>query len=949
MVNSSGRRGPRQWQRQRRVKNSRMGVGMTGPGLLRILFSTQLFLAGGGVEALGYLAPSASLHRAIHLYSLATAGDTHAPFEEWVSNSTSLAGLQGGMVFAGAMEKCGAPIGGGGDGAELFWPPFMDVWARHVSNSNSNYTMGGNSTEEEKEEHRKLLVTFGMGLVAGGSGYATGYSDRVVGGLLDGFLLDGGFIGDREAARGVLEKEADEVFRERWLWGSGGGVGSRWEVPVGDLLEVYKEIGREEIVGCLVGAMEGLAEVLDEERGSGEVSVWVREEVDGWMLGGVQQVAAGVVECWRGWAGWVLGEKKDEERDVWGLCDVFRAVKPGSGDGVQKRDLGRGQVLGGHERRQRYLGSSSRDVNASKKQKIRVTEGNFGVVVLEIVEDEEGQIIQKERSVTPRKLQPPNIPEFDSPLYISSYTPFSHFGHSLSIGAFGPIPGDESLHIAITAPLESEIFEKPHEGSVYVIPFTQLGGEPSSSSSSSSRSLSPRSLLTSSQNSLKYKLYKLPRTSPKSKRQIQDPNLTFSTDTRFGYASTSWRPNTLTPSGRSYLAISSPGPLKSVPTPNSPPDQLYPAGKIDIFDGAEKIQTMYTYGARLGSRGVKWWGDTLTSGKLLREVGDDGDVLVVGSSFSDGVDGELGQGFVQIVRFYTGVTTSGSGSRRIQKKEKLHSAGEGIYIRRQLEEVEDEDTVDSWTIYPPPTTSESKTQYTRFGTSLAITPASNILLIGAPGRGEVYLYGYNATENGFVLKETLSSALNSASSGGGFGKAIAVGRILDKGNYNDSTVSWTREWIAVSSREGVDVYVLTTTTATVEKMITTKLTLSARITFPQNTPLGKLSLTSLKFPGRIYIGTPLYDHESGAVWVADLDLDISHNDKNNTVQMINAELILTGQQQLGQLGGTLVAADVNGDGEEDLLVGMAFAGEASGGMGALGVFLGNSKRGREEA
>ena len=218
------------------------------------------------------------------------------------------------------------------------------------------------------------------------------------------------------------------------------------------------------------------------------------------------------------------------------------------------------------------------------------------------------------------------VPQFAvDPTYISTYNPFSQFGHALAIGTIGPVPGDSSLHIAITAPLETEYSYHSNAGSVYILALLQLEG------------VCPQ---------LK-NLTKL-----KSPILHQDISESPTSNTRFGQAITVWSP--FPSNGHSLVAISSPGPQIFDPTL---PFNQHPAGKIDIFSRV-KVQTWFGLGAALGGQGVKWWGEVLISGKLTDGLGED---LVIGSPMSDGEElppkqcprpfSHAQRGFVQVARY----------------------------------------------------------------------------------------------------------------------------------------------------------------------------------------------------------------------------------------------------------------------------------------------------------
>ena len=407
-------------------------------------------------------------------------------------------------------------------------------------------------------------------------------------------------------------------------------------------------------------------------------------ELDGYYLGGINEMAARSVSCWANLTKWIAFgiDEEDKLMNGWGICDVFRAVRERGGAG--------GPLHSKHKERR-----ATDQRMKTYPSGITFTRDQFGAESYHIP-GMHPPSVGKPVSSEPDQ----DAPKLGDPTYTSAYQSYSHFGASLSIGDFSP--SDDGQAVAVGAPWESTDSSKPGEGNVYILPLKDIGN-PS-------------------------KLQSVPKPLP----LVKQP--TASTDRRFGISSTPWRIMNAT-----FLAVAAAGPLTY--DPNTPPSLPFEgtslAGKVHVFPrgSGSSLFTITFKGAELGSIGRRWWGETMLSADL---VGDGEEKLVVSGSRSDGLRVCEGRGKVQF----------GEGEIAIISLSQSSSSSSSSDQPIHIESTEDQSITLKATILPLPKSAKtapcSKTStYENFGTAIAFSAHSRTLFVSAPGASGVFAYRWN--------------------------------------------------------------------------------------------------------------------------------------------------------------------------------------------------------------
>lgn len=580
------------------------------------------------------------------------------------------------------------------------------------------------------------------------------------------------------------------------------------------------------------------------------------DSLDDYPLGGIDEMSARTVSCWSNLTRWfVQGIDKEEKlRDGWGICDVFQAIRArggagnlaGSGTTEWSRKMGNYNPLGEGAMLQR---------SEEELARIQVRTDKFGaeIYTLPPLDYEEAVPAAGEASSPLQQrevLSSARAPKFQDPTYIATYTPYSHFGASMSIGGFSP----SGPALAVGAPHETEDSSRPGEGNVYILPLADLLGSPSVSTASQpeylSMGASGRLQRTEVQNGL--------------------------TDQRFGASSTAL--NTL---NTALLAVAAPGPYTydtSTP-PSLPFAGISTAGRIDLFLPGKptRFLSLSIKGAELGSIGQRWWGESMISADL----DGTGEFLIVSGSSNDKkrvcegrTRAQMGEGEVGVFQFVAASEIASSHSEALSFSTRLgdkHVTASG-HSTAAL-------TINSWSI-PLPESSKSHipcdrtSTYEYFGHTLSFLPHTRTLLIGAPGAGaHGAVYAYAFANNTFTHTFTLTPppppssprALRSAFGGSG----IATGR-TPSGHV----------WIAIAAAsEGVDadlqagvlrIYLLTAAADDDAPQLIAEVVAAPSAAARRFGRFGR-SVVADPGTGGVWVGSEFWDSERGAVWWVDVD------------------------------------------------------------------------------
>lgn len=622
----------------------------------------------------------------------------------------------------------------------------------------------------DEQKHLESLIAFVFAAASHQTADVTWHAIRLPTGFLAA-LAGVDFGGDWEAAHTNLDVGGDFLMAARLgrlpeesrQW-----IASSWVVPVDDLVAIYQRIGRSVSRTLLrYCCMRGLAAMRSELALGGSLyetfaakSPMMMDEIDGYYLGGIDEMSARTVNCWANLTRWFSGGIDAEEklRGGWGICDVFQAIKARGGTGPSgPRRLGALASRPCREseqtcRQHRFVDDEKlAEATRAEMANIRVETDSFGA---ETYAAPAPPALPERAATAPRR--PRRSAGFDDPIYVATYVPYGHLGSSISAGSFLDDPGE--LAFAVGAPWESEDSSRPGEGNVYIVPdsfITSRGAD----------------------------YFRLNKTDPLRPRAASGGGDYSPVDQRFGTASVG-----LTTLGRRFLAVSAPGPLTYDPghAPSLPFHKQVPAGSVKLFipGQAEPALTLRMRGAELGSIGRRQWGGQLLSAAPF--AGSDDEVLVVSGSRTDGeracqgrVRPQYGEGEVTVIRFHRqppAAAAEPSPEIAVQRG----AGGEGV-------------AVTAWYLALPARERESipcstQTTYAYYGSSTAFSAVSNILWVSAPGRGKVF--GYRLSPEGTAhLAFTIADedfALRSRRTG--FGTALATG-VLRNGD----------EWIAVSA------------------------------------------------------------------------------------------------------------------------------------------------------
>jgi FG-GAP repeat len=816
------------------------------------------------------------------------------------------------------------------------------------------------------------------------------------------------FDGDIKAAHDLIDSGGDTLFAKRYSDIEGGSdwISREWKVPIDDLVEIYKrlemDVSPTTMRFCVI---RGLAAVQASVRLGPAVHDEVADrsktlvnQLDSYYLGGIDEMSARAAACWSGLLEWfVEGHASD---DAWEICDVFKRIAENggsgpikhlhptySGEGFSSKTIpGRWDALPEPVQRwasrfesklfgliNRYRAGSSevysldetsiarswgahlsRKPNPPQKD-VTKQEAAFN----RAPSTDEG--IKSEAHSKTKPYQPHNAPRFgDSPTYLTTYQPFSQFGTSLAVGRFSLYdPGD--IQVAVGAPLETEDSLQPNAGSVYVMSLKDVAD-----------SFQPPYDIGTMHDVVGFTdrlLSDFSHTQHRLSRSRDYPSARV--DERFGTATIGWRIGNDT-----FIVNSSPGPQLYI-GPQLPQD-LAPSGKITIFKGSETILEIDLRGAQLGQIGTRQFGTTLA----VADVDGDGvDELIVGSPESDGwrSDGcerailQASEGLVTIVKLDVPTSRARSPFAKAPRLSIVDLQHNPVVIHDIEPEAESDLLVTVTALSMPDFTKREEdcrsNTYDRFGDSVTSLIGQHLLVVGAPGRDEVFLLR-TAQHPGAVSDDpgenpqhlSVVEAIRGPLPGSNFGQGkLATGESQEHGVT----------WLAIAAPdEEVDKL----SQAGVVRIYSTSLGLTDPPDFQLEAELvadpperfGKFGLTMVEGQKNgLYIGSAFAFEEKGGVWWVDVE-DIlgqvrSFESKSPLVGMEQQPLrdsenvsaiprygvreLLIGAESLAHFGHSLAAASIHEDGQEDLLVGIPYSGVAgedadSRYRGAVAVFSG---------
>ncbi|KAF8467621.1 hypothetical protein BDZ91DRAFT_722759 [Kalaharituber pfeilii] len=888
-------------------------------------------------DACGILVHNEVFRRAQHLFSLPSTSPAYEHSRKFlngiIGSPESVPAIQAGAFFPDWGYSC---LWSDERSEAAHWPPFQKAWIDYIHEKYGKINPEQTSfaaLDEHEKAHVGTLISFGFAMSSHQVSDVTWHSLHLSSGLMKAIAMND-FNGNLADAHKVLDEGGDAIFATRFTVPNGTSwISPSWTIPIDDLVAVYDRIGlRVSAAKLRLCTLRGLAALKTElSIGSklyntyAEKSPTLVTELDSYYLGGVEEMTSSTAYCWTNLTQWyVHGTPSDVEGNgPWDLCDVFRAIRP-------RRTFERRGLVYNHISSIIRLAETSaagptvEELEIATKDIKLIKRDKFGVETYEYPN------FKTDTEPLSKRYLPysdTGMPEFrKEPTVISTYIPYSQFGHGMTAGLIGPIPGEP--YIAVTAPLEAESSYDPNAGGVYVIAYSQLVERIPAIGQLHSHQTEKAALLH-----------------PLCSRSTGAASPPPTSDTRFGHALTTWAPGNGDPN--TYLAISSPGPqLFSYQTPYT----RFPAGKIDIFQGWEKVQTMWALGAPLGGRGVKWWGETLASGRLL---GDEGSELVVGSPKSDGKGPppkgcprwyfRPQEGFVQVIKSFGSSKTAEE--RLTPLKEKRDNIRIVVQTNSSGPTTNNQDEFASWTIHPPPPITPPQDPCAilpapRFGSALAVTPRSKTLLVGAPGINKIFAYKFDNSINDFKLMYTISPPQTQQTETTGvkgrleFGHAIVVG-----------TTRSGEEWVAVSAPGEQGGKGMVRVYRFVRNGDGEKVEMMVEMVDGDGERFARFGRT-LRVGGKgLWVGSGFAAEERGVVWWVDVEELVA---RGKVIEEVKVRRIFVGPEGKAQFGESIYSADINGDGVEDLVVGMPHAGtegvDGSRLTGAIAMYIGEAKR-----
>ncbi|KAI5858922.1 hypothetical protein BZA05DRAFT_470147 [Tricharina praecox] len=848
------------------------------PSTIHLLTASLLLLLQPLADSCGVLVHNQIVHRSGHIFALPNSlPQFHAPqkvFSPLVTAAANAASVQAGAFFPDWGYQC---LQTDELAEAAHWPPFLIAAVEHITSKYGflNGTEAGGtgrtrSRSEDEQKHLESLVAFVFAVASHQTADATWHAIRLPTGFLAA-LAGIDFGGNVAEAHQTLDVGGDFIAAARLArlpQESSAWIENSWQMPVGDLVQIYERMGlRVSKWGLRYCTMRGLAALRSELALGGRLfekfaatSPMLVDEMDGYYLGGIDEMTARTVNCWANLTRWFSDGISEEDKlsAGWNICDVFQAIRARGGAGKMAPPHT-------HQFRHNILDDDSLYAATLREmEEMDVKTDRFGAETFNLPRK-----LEQVRTLPRRPAEKYSLP-FDDRIYVATYVPYGHMGASISAGYFSTDP--EELAFAVGAPWESEDSSRPGEGNVYVIPNSFISGSLTQSSTHNLRINSTRSKGLHDASSLTVR------------------GVGSSVDQRFGTASTS-----LKALNRTFLAVSAPGPLTcdGARPPSLPFHPQALAGRVELFipgDGESQF-TFSRQGAELGSIGTRQWGDHLLSAALHPD--SDEEFLIVSASSSDrerACNGrerpQFGEGEVAIIRlrYATSEDDVVSDNHRsplilAQQHNAINNTcisedRIGVTSCYSLHEARGEGVVaDMFGLYLPESERDRipcdrQTTYARFGTSIAFSSGSKLLWISAPGRGKVFGYRFSPDEPAKLVTTIADEDFALRPQRTGFGHSLATGMLPDG-----------REWIAVSApNEEVDdskqvgvvrIYQITTTstgTNTPEIKLVHEVIPSDPAGY---TKFGR-SLAADADSRLLWIGSEFAGEERGAVWAVEI-------------------------------------------------------------------------------
>ncbi|KAK6501900.1 hypothetical protein TWF481_009719 [Arthrobotrys musiformis] len=977
--------------------------------------SLSVLLFTGSSIACGVLTHNEILRRARYLYSIYptdTNNNTphyvhHAYINDILSNPSNHAAQQAGAFFPDWGYGCFA---NDGPSEAAHWPPFVVASIRHFHKKygpvlitsltppegsgeliTNNIWPNGTSMTQDDLEHKNRLISFIFAIALHGSSDATWHSLKMYNGFIR-MIAGLDFSGSYSDAHTLADTGGDVILANRMdnlpseshakNW-----VSNTWWVPANDILEIYESMGittvnRFTFSFCVARGLAAMQAVVSAggklHESYAEKSPAMIDFFDEYYLGGMDEMAANAVWCWRNVTEWMVGGA-DDAGEGWGMCDTFQLIKARDGGRVEPPDppTGKGNGLMGYTGHGEAYGDLMKNNKEFRKLVERYEENIYqdelplGAVEIYVPDnlpwfeppppsrrsDEKQRPLgdyyyrnDDDDSTTTTKSDKFHIPlptpssfpgSFGEPVFISTAKSFSKFGSYLSIGSHGTskllkgygVNESQEGSVDLTASAFSETEDQDYVagGAVYSIDLKDvidiktvyddegrlwaedstkqyirfsgrndgMGIKVADSNVDGVCGISARiGNGTVVMNGVKSQKLDFGTTS-------QEPN---HPNARFGAATTAVKLKLGV-----FNVVTAPGP--QVFNASSPRIGFIPSGYLDLFLGPQRILRLAFEDLPGGDRiGEREFGTVV----LAADVDGDGEEeVIIGMPYSDGdrpgCGVQLAEGEVVIIKMGKIVESVFNGCDGVVQ---------GAIQRLNLPNIEKKGE------------ECGENTYEWFGKSLVWVRQAGLLGVGAPGRGKVFFWRWEVEDGKFTYEFAIEGGK------GGFG-----GWGLESG-----VTSVGKEWVAVGvpdddkeQKGHVQVY----------RIVNGEGVLVAKVKGWEEEKFQKFGTVLRADSGDegLWVGSPWAQKERGVVWWIDIgaianwegnwkkniklnrgasvQTPVVERESKEMVREFKFQMQLMGPEPGAHFGAALASTDINGDGKEDLVVGIPYWGVAN--------------------
>ncbi|KAK6358615.1 hypothetical protein TWF730_007940 [Orbilia blumenaviensis] len=473
--------------------------------------SFSLLLFAGSSIACGVLTHNEVFRRARYLYSIYPTDTNdnnphyvhHAYIDQILSDPSNHAAQQAGAFFPDWGYGC---FSNDVPAEAAHWPPFVVASIRHFHKKygpvlitsltppdgtgelvTNNMWPNGTVMTRDDLEHKNRLISFIFAIALHGSSDATWHSLKMYNGFIR-MVAGLDFSGSYSDAHTLADTGGDIILSSRMdnlpsdshakNW-----VSSTWWVPTADILEIYESMGittvnRFTFSFCIARGLAAMQAVVSAGgalyENYAERSPALVDFFDEYYLGGMDEMAANAVWCWRNVTEWLVGGAEGAG-DGWGMCDTFQLIKARNGGRIEPPDppvAGKDGGLTGYSKHTGPYEDLLKDKDFRKlveKYEDNIYQDDLPLGAVEVYVpdnlpwfersspsrrgDEKQRLLydsyyrgEDEETTTTKTSDKFHIPlptpssfpgSFGEPIFISTAKAFSKFGSYLSIGSHG--------------------------------------------------------------------------------------------------------------------------------------------------------------------------------------------------------------------------------------------------------------------------------------------------------------------------------------------------------------------------------------------------------------------------------------------------------------------------------------------------------------------------------